>query len=126
MTRWQTFEVESKSKTSCARPPGRGRPGLPGRRLFAGEVVYRYRILEQGIVTSHHRDSALGHEVALAIGLSVISDRCAFRNVHVTINDGLANAAMPSHIHMGEENATLHFAIGVHAHVGRYHAALHN
>src|ERR1700737_1875405 len=95
------------------------------RVSLAGEVIHRDRIFEQGIIAGHHGNSAVGDEVALPVGLRIVADGCAFRDVYVAINDGLADATMPPHIYVREENAVVDFAVGIYSHIGGEHAVFH-
>src|ERR1700730_15507601 len=97
---WQNFCCPR----SAARYWTKRRDGPNGEnqvyRLLAGEVVHGHGILEQGVVSRHDCNSTFSHKVPLPISLAVISDRRTFRNVHVAIDDGFSDAAMPSHINV--------------------------
>src|SRR5580704_12504151 len=93
--------------------------------LLAGEVVHSDWIFEQGIIAGHDRDSAVGDEVALPVCFGIIADGCAFGDVYVAIDDGLADAAMPAHIHMRKKDAIFNFAVGIYTHIRGEHAVLH-
>src|SRR5581483_1474562 len=54
----------------------------------------------------------------------VVADGGAFGNMDVAVDDGAADAAMASHIDVGEKNAGVDFRIGVHAHVRGENAVL--
>src|SRR5208337_4359373 len=95
------------------------------KRLFAAEVVHRDGVFKQGIVARDHGDTALGYEVALAVGFRVIADAGAFGNVHIAVDDGLANAAMAAHVHVGKKNAGIDLAVRVHPDIGREDAVFH-
>src|SRR5690349_11148134 len=90
--------------------------------LFTREVIYRDRILKKRIIARHHGDSAVGHEILLAVGLGIETNRSSLGDVHIAIDNGAANSAMASNVHMREKNAGIDLGIGVHAHVGRQNA----
>src|ERR1700684_4278881 len=86
--------------------------------LLAGEVIHGDRIFKQRIVPRDHGDAAFGDEITLAVGLGVIADGCAFGDVHVPVEDGFANATTASDADVREQNAVVHFGVGVDAHIG--------
>jgi hypothetical protein len=75
-----------------------------GSTSLRREVVHRDWILEQGIVARHHRDAAVGHMILLAVSLGVIADNGSLGDIHVAINDGLADAAVPADVDMEKNN----------------------
>src|ERR1035437_5455029 len=95
-----------------------GRSRTPtGPQLLAGEVVHGDRILEQRIVSGDYGDAAFGDEVTLAVGLGVVADGGALGNMHVAVEDRLANAATAADADMREQDAVVHLGVGVDAHV---------
>src|SRR5436305_12316565 len=68
--------------------------------LFRVEVIDCDRVLEEGVVASNHRDTGLGDEVSLAVGLDVIADGGSFGDVNVAIQDRFANSTVAADVHM--------------------------
>src|SRR6202035_2057865 len=85
---------------------------------LAGEVIHSHRVFKQRIITRDHSDSAVGDKRARAVGFSVVAHGRAFGDVHVAIDYGLANTAMPPDIYMREQNAVVDVAIGINPHIG--------
>src|SRR5580704_1278060 len=96
-----------------------------GAILLASEVIHRDWIFEQRIIPRHHSDSAVGDEVALPVGLGIVTDSRPFGDMHVAIDDGLADTAMAAHVHMRKQNAVVDFAVGIDAHIGGEHAVFY-
>src|SRR5215813_15160562 len=70
------------------------RSGKAGSGLFCGEVVHSDWILEQRIVARHDGNAALGHKIPLAVSFGFVTDCGSFRNVHIAIDNRLADSAM--------------------------------
>src|SRR5579862_5318315 len=91
------------------------------KRLFAGEVVDGYGIFEERVVAGDDGDAAFGDEITLAVGLGVVADRGAFRNVHIAIENGFADAAAPADANVRKQNAIVHFGVRIDPHIRREH-----
>src|SRR6202167_2538006 len=89
--------------------------------LLAGEVIHRYRVLEERIVAGDDGDAAIGDEVAGAVGFGVVADGGAFGEMYVAIDDAAADAAMASHDDVREQDGGIDFGIRIYANVGREH-----
>src|SRR5271163_1306194 len=67
-----------------------------------------HRILKQRAVASDNRQPRRCHEVPPLILDLVIADHRALGNINITVDDRLADAAMPPDIHMAEDDARVH------------------
>src|ERR1700733_11528898 len=107
----KTFRMERQARTFL-------------RTLLAGEIVDRHGILEERVVAGNHGDAAIGHEVAGAVGLGVIADGGAFREMNVAVDDAAADAAMASDGDVREEDRRINLGVGIHAHIRGEHGVL--
>jgi len=58
-------------------------------------------------------------KITRAVGFGVIADGGSFGEMHVAIDDAAADAAVPSHGDVGEQDGGVNVRIGVHSDVGR-------
>src|ERR1035437_4902595 len=112
------FSSSSSTKSSKLKQLPNYRALVLCQLLLAGEVIHSDRILEQRIVSGDYGDAAFGDEVTLAVGLGVVADGGALGNMHVAVEDRLANAATAADADMREQDAVVHLGVGVDAHVG--------
>src|ERR1700691_382589 len=102
----------------------------PGSRqsrnsLLGCEIIHSYWVLEEGIVPRHYRNSAFSYEIALAVGFGIVSDRCAFGDVYIAVDNGFSQAAVASYIHVCKQDAVFDLTVGIYPHIWRQHAVLH-
>src|SRR5580658_9054537 len=85
--------------------------------LLGGEIVDGYGILKKGIIAGYDCDTAIGDEVAGAVGYGVVADGGAFGEMDVAVDDAAADAAMAPDGDVGEQDGLIDFGVGIHADV---------
>src|SRR3974377_490780 len=75
------------------------------------------RLFDHGFGANDDDNAAVGNGIAGTIGLLVVADDRALRQLHMAIDDGAADARVTPDIHMIEDDRILYFGIAIDAHI---------
>src|SRR5271168_4375071 len=92
-------------------------PGTGGKTLF--------RLFQHGFLPGDHRDSAGRYGISLAVFFRVEPDHGMLGQLHVPVNDCVADARIAADIHVIVDDRVLHVTEAVHTHVVAHHGSPH-